>query len=262
MTTRTLALALLSSLAAAGLRPAAAQEPTRVLIRAVAHDAKAMGSGVGGARIVVRDPATGDTLARGIQEGSTGSTERIVLRARERGATVYDTPGTARFLARLDLREPTRVEIIAEAPPADPVARASTTMLVVPGEDVLGEGVILDLHGFTVEILDPAPGVTIGAGGKTSVRARVTMLCGCPTTPGGIWDSQRIRIEARLVDAAGDVLARTPLGYAGEESIHEGTLAVPEGTLPEGGAAELHVLASDPERANFGIARLPVTAGS
>lgn len=262
MTTRTLTLALLPVIAAAGLRSAAAQEPTRIVVRAVAHDAKVMGSGVGGALVVVRDPATGDTLARGIQEGSTGSTERIVLRPRERGATVYDTPGTARYLARLELTEPRRLEFIAEAPSGDPVARASKTMLVVPGEDVLGEGLILDLHGFTVELLAPEEDTPIRPGGTLPVRARVTMLCGCPTEPGGIWDADRIRIEARLVDGSGTVLARTRLTYAGEESTYEGTIAVPEEGRSAGGAAELRVVASDAERANFGIARLPLAAGS
>lgn len=236
---------------------AEAQEPTRVIVRAVARDAKVIGSGVGGARITLRDAATGEVLAEGMQEGSTGSTEAIMLTPRLRGLTAYGAdPEAAGFLAELALDRPTRVEIVAEGPLGTPGAtqRASRTILVVPGRDVVGEGVILELNGLTVELLspaseDPAVGPVPVDPGPIEVRARVTMLCGCPTEPGGMWDSEQMEILARLL-LDGEVVAETPLEYAGETSIHAGTL--PD---PGPGTATIEVIAADPARANFGMAR-------
>lgn len=257
--------------------PAAAQETTRVLVRAVARDAKVIGSGVGGARVTIRDVATGEVLAEGVQEGSTGSTEAIMLTPRLRGLTAYGADSEAAgFLAVLELERPTRVEISAEGPLYTPHAlqRAAKTLLLVPGRDVMGEGVILELNGLTVELLAPGAGAEgvadAGAGdepasgaaaarppvepipveaGPIQVRARVTMLCGCPTEPDGMWDSLQMEIVARLL-LDGQVVAETPLEYSGETSIHVGTL--PD---PGPGPAAIEVIASDPARANFGMVR-------
>lgn len=249
------------------------QQETRVMVRAVAHDAKAIGSGVGGAHITVRDAATGEVLAEGVQEGSTGSTEAIMRTPRLRGLTAYGVdPEAAGFLAVLSLERPTRVEVTAEGPLGTPhaIQRASKSLLLVPGHDVLGEGVVLELNGLTVELLAPAgpeeaaereasgPEASIPsapadavpvAPGPIEVRARVTMLCGCPTEPGGMWDSDQIEIFARLL-LDGEVLAETPLEYSGETSVHAGTL--PD---PGPGPATLEVIAADAARANFGMAR-------
>lgn len=258
--------ALLATGASPG--PAAPQETTRVLVRVVAHDAKVIGSGVGGARITIRDAATGEPLAEGVQEGSTGSTEAIMLTPRPRGLTAFGTDSEAAgFVAILELERPTRVEIAAEGPLGTPHAlqRATKTLLLVPGRDVLGEGVILELNGFTVELLAPSAGgveeaAAAGGGlplvepvpvpaGPIEVRARVTMLCGCPTEPGGLWDSEQIEILARLI-LDGEVVAETTLAYSGESSVHIGTL--PD---PGPGPAAIEVIAADPARANFGLVR-------
>ena len=50
---------------------------TRVMIRATSHDAKIIGTSVGGARISVYNALTGTLLARGMQEGmQEGSNQR------------------------------------------------------------------------------------------------------------------------------------------------------------------------------------------
>ncbi|MFQ5679433.1 MAG: hypothetical protein ACE5HP_08230 [Gemmatimonadota bacterium] len=261
--------------------------PTRVMVRAVANDAKVIGSGVGGARITIRESGTGAVLAEGVQEGSTGSTEGIMRTPRARGLTAYGAdPEAAGFLATLDLVEPTRVEISAEGPLGMPGAmqRATKTLLLLPGRDIVGEGVILVLNGFTVELLEPAPaavdpetggdraaagaaeessqetaggrakgaGAVRVAGGPIRVRAKVTMLCGCPTEPGGLWDSEQMEIVARLI-LDGGVVAEVPLAYGGERSVHVGEL--PD---PGPGPAVVEVIAADPARANFGLARREV----
>jgi hypothetical protein len=248
--------ARLAGLLAAGvlLAPsvARAQGVTRVMIRAVAHDAKIIGSGAGGARISVFDARTGSLLARGMQEGGSGDTRKLVTEPRARGASVYDTEEAAGFLAELQLEGPTQVRIEAEGPLGNPSAtqRVTRTMLLVPGQDVLGDGVILELYGFAVELLEPSSDLTNTSGSDLQVRARVTMLCGCPTEPGGIWDSSDYTIEARIVQD-GQVLRTASLAYAGEASTYQGVISVPAVASEEG--LSLQVLAMDAARANFGM---------
>lgn len=244
---------------APGIGPAAARdtpaaEETTVVVRAVAHDAKVIGTNVGGARITIRSAETGEVLARGLQEGGTGSTERIVREPHPREGTVYGTEDAAAFEATLSLHRPTRVEIVAEGPLGVPHAtrRASRTMLLVPGRDVTGEGVILELYGFTVELRRPTGETTAVAGRAMPVRVSVTMLCGCPLEPGGLWDADRTDVSARLT-RGGEVVREAEMSYAGETNVFAGTI-----TPPSAGTYELEVVAADEERGNFGRVRTEV----
>lgn len=230
--------------------PEVEPQTTRLLVRAVARDAKVIGSNVGGARITVRELGTGDVLAEGVQRGGTGSTEAIMREARPRGRSAYGAdPEAAGFTAELSLEQPTRVEVTAEGPLRTPHAtqRASKTLLLIPGLHVEGEGLILELNGFTVSILDASR----HRGGTLAVRAHVEMLCGCPTEPGGMWDADDYRILARLV-RDGQVLWERPMRYSGRRSEYEARLPMPRGQ------ATLQVLAADPARANFGMAEQPL----
>lgn len=170
------------ALAAAGLAVAASPAPpegvpTKVQVRVVSHDAKVIGDMVGGARVTIREAATGRVLTEGLQEGATGDTNLIMVQPRERGATVYGTPGAAGFLATVMLEEPTEVEIVAEGPLGAPQAtrRMSKTLLLVPGQDVLGEGILLEIHGFIVSLLAPSADTSLARGQPVGVRATVTM---------------------------------------------------------------------------------------
>ncbi len=221
---------------------------TKLLVRAVSHDAKIIGTNVGGVEITIRDVETGSVLAKGTQLGSTGSTELIMTKPRERGGTVFDTEGAGGFLATLEISEPTLVEVTAEGPLGTPQAaqRISTTLWMVPGRDVLGEGLVLVLNGFTIRLESPMPEGTFPAGEPIGVRVHVEMLCGCPITPGGMWDADRLEILARL-SSGSEIVAETALGYGGERSKFEGALMA-----PSPGEYRLEILAIDPERANFG----------
>lgn len=224
---------------------------TKIMIRAVARDAKVIGQHVGGARITVRDTATGEILAQGVQAAGTGDTNLIMKTPHTRGMTVYNTPDSSGYLAVLHLDKPTVVEISAEGPlgNAQATQRSSKTMLLVPGEDVLGEGVLLEIHGFIVTALAPAADAKVKAGAPFEVRATVTMACGCPTEPGGLWDASKIRVVARLL-RDGKVESETPMSYAGVQNTFHADVPV-----PAAGALELQVLALDPESANFGMMR-------
>ena len=85
-----------------------------------------------------------------MQEGSTGNTGTIIRTPWERGGTIFDVDGTGLFEATLLLDAPTRVEVVAEGPlgTEHAIQRASKTLLLVPGVDIVGEGLILELNGL------------------------------------------------------------------------------------------------------------------
>lgn len=217
--------------------------PTTVTVRAISHDAKVIGSGVGGARITIREIANGRLLAQGLQEGGTGDTAKIMKEPHaRRGAPYAAGEATAAFVASVDIDEPTRVEIVAEGPMKYPQAiqRTSKTMLLVPGQHITGEGVLLELHGFIVDIQEAT---------AEKVRIKLNMACGCPIEPAGIWDANAITVVARLVSGK-KVVVEKPMKFAGETSIFETSLVdAPAGTW------ELQVIASDAANANFGLAK-------
>jgi hypothetical protein len=224
---------------------------TKVMIRAIARDAKVIGTHVGGARITVRDVATGEILAQGMQQGGTGDTDVIMKKPHTRGMAVYNSTDASGYLAVLHLVKPTVVEISAEGPlgNAQATQRSSKTMLLVPGEDVLGEGVLLEIHGFIVTPLTPLADAKLKAGSPFEVRATVTMACGCPTEPDGLWDANKIRIVARLL-RNGKVESEIPMTYAGvQNTFHTDVPVTASGPL------ELQVLALDPGSANFGMTK-------
>jgi hypothetical protein len=226
---------------------AGGQVPTDITVRVVSHDAKIVGSGVGGARIVIREITTGAVLAEGVQEGETGDTRALVVDPIARGAPVYDTPGAAHFTATLSLMKPTVVEVIGEGPLGheEAMQRTSTTLLLIPGEHVTGNGVVLVLHGFIVEILEPAE--LMAGGDSAAVQARVRMACGCPLEPGGLWDAERVEVAA-YVYSGERLVSKKRLAFAGEPSMFAGGVSLRRVHAGD----RLVIMASDPTRANFG----------
>lgn len=229
-------------------------QATKVLVRVTAKDAKIIGSGVGGAHITIRDAGSGALLAEGVQDGSTGNTPSI-MGTRERGGTVFDTDGAAGFLAELDVHEPTRVIIEASGPLGTEHAlqAGSKTLLVIPGRDITGEGVIIELNGFTVEVQAPEVDHTLSAGEPFDVRTRVTMLCGCPTEPDGMWDSNDFEIFVRAV-RTNEIVGEWPMEFSGTTSEYTASVR-----LDAPGDFELQVFAVDTAKGNTGMATRPIT---
>lgn len=218
--------------------------PTIVTVRAISRDAKVIGDGVGGARITISDVETGKVLASGMQSGGTGDTKRIMQEPRVRGAVVYGTEGAAAYRATLDLMRPTTVTITAEGPLKYPQAmqRASKTLLLLPGQHIEGEGVLLEIAGFIVD----AAAMEARANEPVRLRVKVTMTCGCPTEPGGLWNADHIGVSARIL-RDGRAVAETTLAYAGETSTYSGEVAaLPPGTYV------VEFLAADVRASNFG----------
>jgi hypothetical protein len=151
---------------------------TKIVVRVVAKDSKVIGSGVGGAFVRIKNLETGEILAQGKQEGGTGDTETIMVRPRRRGETIYGTSGAASFQAEIPLDRPTQAEIYTEAPLAYPhaIQKGLKTLTLVPGKHVLGEGVIIELDGLIVNILNPSPKEVLKRGEQLTIKAEVRML--------------------------------------------------------------------------------------
>lgn len=230
--------------------------PTRVTVRVVSRDGKIIGSGVGGAMVRITDAESGALLAEGKQEGGTGDTQRILNPTSEGRGRRYDTEAAARFQAELMLTEPTFVTITGTGPLDYPHATgsASKTMLLMPGRHVEGDGIILELNGFIVEVTAPEAGAPVEK--EIPVTARIRLMCGCLIQPGGLWDSETKVFLARL-KADGQVVSTSSLHFSGEASVFEGAVAVPP--TRRGAELELEVLAADTTMGNFGRHQIPLT---
>lgn len=241
-----LAIAILSLALAA---PAAA-DATRLDVRVISKGAKFIGSSMGGVLVTVEDADTGELLAQGKTHGSTGDTARIMKEAHVRPRTL-STEGSARFSATLDLDEPRRIRVSALGPLAQRQAanEVSVTQWIVPGRHLDGgDGLLLEMPGFAVDVLAPPSHVRLD---DTELRleANVTMMCGCPVTPGGLWDADGFEVEA-IVYRAGERLETVPLEYAGSASQFAA-----DWTAPGPGAYEVVVYAYDPADGNTGLDR-------
>jgi hypothetical protein len=225
---------------------------TRVVTHVVTHDAKLIGSAVGGVRVVIRDAVTDRILAEGRHDGATGDTKRIMQEPRTRGDTIFTAADGARYEATLSIATPTLVDVSAEGPLGypDQMARASKRLLLLPGRDVGGDGIVLELHGFVIDLLAPDTTQALAAA-AVRIRARVRMLCSCPTQPGGMWEVRDV--VARLM-RNNTVVRETPLAYSGEQSMYAGELGP-----VEPGIYDLEVLAANPTAATFGVVRRRVT---
>jgi hypothetical protein len=247
-----LALAALSALSASAFA-----EPTEITVRVLGKDSKFVGSSMGGARVVLRDAETREILAQGVTEGSTGDTKRIMQAENPRA--VRSTEDAAKFTATLDLDEPRLIEVEAYGPLAQPQAahRVTATQWVVPGAHLSGgDGWVLELPGFVVDVLAPPAHVKLPPDTKTvSLRANVALMCGCPITPGGLWDADKLEVKA-LLTRNGERLAPIDLKFAGETSQFEGSIPV-FGT----GLYAVTVYAHDPANGNTGLDRTTFIVG-
>ena len=222
-------------------------QDTNVMIRALAKDAKFIGTSIGGAKIIIRDAETGEILDEGITTGSTGNTNLIVEKARERYEQRSDD-NAAGYNATLDIKEPTFVTVEAIAPINKKQARvvSSTQLWIIPGKDITGDGLVLEVPGFVVDILSPQTHETITASNEIDIKANVVMMCGCPVTEDGIWDANQYEIKA-LITAKDGTTREMPLKATNKSSTFK-----LETTL-EKGLYEIAVYAYDPITGNTGL---------
>ena len=194
-------------------------------------------------------------MAKGVTAGTTGDTNRIMRKEQRRHSPV-STPDAAVFRTELDVDGPTRIEIVAEGPLAYPrsMSRVSVTQWLVPGKHVTGgDGVVLELPGFVVAVLEPLPDQKlVGVPQKVRLTVHVAMMCGCPIEPGGIWDAEKLEVVAMLT-RDGAPAERVPLRYAGSTSRFEASVE-----LDAAAEWDVTVYAYDPANGNTGVDRTKI----
>ncbi len=225
--------------------------PTRVTVRVKARDAKFIGTSFGGILITIRDADTGQLLAKGVTKGATGDTKVLMKQPITRFET-YARKQDAAFTATLDINEPTRIEVAAYGPLAQRQGanRVTATQWIVPGKDLTGgNGWVLEMPGFVVDVLAPPSHIKLDAATTTvPIRANVTMMCGCPITRGGVWDADRYQVAARIIKN-GRQVAEIPLAYLKKASQFGADYRVSAGP----GVYKAIVYAYDPANGNTGV---------
>lgn len=227
-------------------------KPTTVLVRVVAHGAMVLGREVGGARITITDVDTKQILATGIQQGDSGDQNQIMRTPHIMEEPLYSSRSSASYSTTLELHKPTLVEIAAEGPLAYPASlrRTTKTVLLVPGQDLAGDGIVLHLYGYIVQIEHPKPGEPLIARDDVKLRASIRTLSGSAVRPYGDWDSRKIRIYGELL--IGDrIIERLQMFYSQDTRSFEAPFFVPRQKDATNGIT-LRVMAIDPATGNIG----------
>ncbi len=224
--------------------------PTTVTVRVKSKDSKFIGTSMGGVLVTIRDVYTDELLAQGVTQGSTGNTDRI-MNASATSRTVLSDAQSAHFTATLDIDEPTYIKIAAYGPLAQKQSanRASLTQWIVPGKHIsTGDALLLELAGLVVDVQSPPAHIVFErVPRQITITANVTMLCGCPITPGGVWAVQQFEVTA-LIKKDGRSIGTLPLQYGGEPSQFTGTYEAHEKGIYEG-----IVYAYDASNGNTGL---------
>lgn len=224
---------------------------TQIIVRAKAKDAKFVGSSLGGAYVIIKNKLTGEILAQGKTEGSTGNTDLIMKQAKERYTQLADD-NTAKFMATIDIDDPTFITVEVSSPLNDKQAQvqASTELWLIPGKHILGDGVVVEIPGFIVDILAPRTHQYISLeevkGKPFSVQANIVMMCGCTISKNGLWDSEKMEV-AGLVKLDGKSYTEVPLENVGT-NLFEGSLEI-----EKAGQYEVTIYAFDERTGNTGV---------
>jgi len=233
------------------LAASSAAEPTEITVHVISKGAKFIGSSMGGVSITLRDARTGELLAQGTTQGTTGDTEKIMEEKHGRGDAL-STRQAASYTATLELEEPRLIEVTAYGPLAQrqSAGRVSATQWVVPGRHInQGDGWLLQMPGLIVDALAPPAHIKLPGAQTIKLHANVTMMCGCPITPDGLWDADRFEIRA-VVRRDGKRVAELPMRYAGTPSQFR-----VEYEAAEPGVYDALIYAHQPSNGNTGLDR-------
>lgn len=235
-----------------------AQE-TKVVVRAKAKDAKFIGSSIGGAMIMIKDANTGELLAKGLTTGSTGNTTLIMKEPHVRNKGISDD-ATAKFETVISLDEPTLVTIEALAPANAKNAQviAQTQVWLLPEKDMTGDGIILEIPGFVIDVIVPQrhSRISLATQQEVEIKANVVMMCGCPITKGGTWDSDQILVEA-IVKINGEKVKTVTLNISETASTYLGKLG-----LEKSGTYEIIITAYNETSGNTGAGKMNFIVGN
>lgn len=224
---------------------------TKIVVRAMAKDAKFVGSSLGGAYVIVRNKVNQEILAEGKTIGSTGNTDLIMKIPKERGNSITDDQ-TAKFLATINISEPTfvSIEILSPFNNKQASVAVSTELWLIPGKHILGDGIILEIPGFIIDILKPRTHhyITLNSikDQPFKIQANIVMMCGCTISKGGIWDSDKIEVKG-ILNRNGKFFKEIDLSLT-SVNLFEG-----EVNMQSSGKYELIVYAYNSQSGNTGV---------
>jgi hypothetical protein len=149
---------------------------TKLVVRAKSKDAKFVGTKMGGALVIIKESETGKVLVKGLTAGETGDTGKIMKAPKTRFGHIAD--GVAGFETAIDISEPTLITIDVLAPymHKDNLIKSSTQMWLIPGKDITGEGIIIEVPGFSVDARAPESAKLANGKAVIPVQARIVMI--------------------------------------------------------------------------------------
>lgn len=236
--------AILISLAFSLSVPVMAQE-TQIMVRAKAVDSKFIGTSVGGVKVIIEDAETGEILDQGWINGSTGDTPTIMQNPIKRGQSLADEK-TAGYLATVDLSSPTllRFKLIGPYGYRQSLQEATVTSWVLPGKDILGDGIVLSMTGLIVDAW-----TQVLQGGEVTILTKASLLCGCPITKDGLWLADDYEAKAIIMQDEEQVEEVT-LAFTGPVGMFSGKTQI---TTP--GYYKAIVYLFDAKTGNVGVDR-------
>ncbi|WP_106792161.1 hypothetical protein, partial [Aquimarina sp. Aq78] len=206
---------------------------------------------LGGAYVIIRNKTNNRILAEGKTVGNTGNTDLIMKTPKERGNLISDEQA-AKFLATIDINEPTfiNIEIISPFNNKQAQSTVSTELWLIPGKDILGDGIILEIPGFIIDILKPRTHHYISLNSIKEkpflVKANIVMMCGCTIRKGGIWNSDEIEVKG-ILKKDGEYFEDIDMSLV-ETNLFEGNV-----NLNSAGNYELIIYAYDSKSGNTGV---------
>lgn len=220
-------------------------EETEIMVRAKAADSKFIGTSVGGIRAIVEDAETGEILDEGWINGGTGDTAVLIENPLKRGERQTDDK-TAGFLAKVDIDAPRllRFKLIGPYGYQQAYQEASVTSWVVPGKDILGDGIIITMTGFIVDAW-----TRVLENGQVDIYTKASLLCGCPITKDGHWQADNYEARAILMRDE-KTIDEVNLDFTGPAGMFSGKT-----TITEPGHYKAVVYLYDAETGNVGVDR-------
>lgn len=227
-------------------------QPTDITVRVKSKGAKFIGTSMGGAQVFIHDADNRKLLAKGITTGGTGDTQRIMKLAPV-STTLLSDDHTAHWTTTLNIDQPIWVEISAIGPLSQRQAtnRAMVSQWLIPGKHLTGgDGMVLEIPGMAVDLLSPANASSSRAlPRQVEIRANITMMCGCPLIPDGLWDANHFEVTAQIKRNHQE-FTEIALSYANQASQFSGMF-----TIDQPGIYEFIVYAYDPDNGNTGLDR-------
>jgi len=213
--------ALMALMASVFFTSSAFAVPTRLTVRALANDAKFIGSVVGGMKVIVKDYFTGQELASGMLLGGTGDTKLIMKEPVVRGKVLSAGKGAASSAEfEFDIKEPVKllIEVIGPMAAEADIHKEVKTTWLLPGHDITGDGILFHPTGLIVHPHNPEAHEFFKLGETLPISAVVTPMCGCPIKANfPLWNADDYKVTAHIYKGKNKV-AELPLKYAGKIS--------------------------------------------